>query len=252
MRAKIANRNKCSRGIVRLFVTLFLCHFVSVGAHAQTDPEYLMEIGGGVGMTGYLGDFNNQLTSDLQPMASIVYRRLFSPFAGLKFSASWGKLSGSSKDAETYYPEYRPDDLTPTHEPLPYKFSHTLADASCVFEYNFWPYGTGRDYRGAKRLTPFFFGGVGFTYVSGGPKNVFTGNVPMGIGVKYKIASRLNLGVEWGVHFSLSDELDGVRDPYGIKSSGAFKNTDCYQALQVTLTYSFKARCRTCHNADEN
>jgi len=74
----------------------------------------------------------------------------------------------------------------------------------------------------------------------------------MGIGVKYKIASRLNLGVEWGVHFSLSDELDGVRDPYGIKSSGAFKNTDCYQALQVTLTYSFKARCRTCHNADEN
>lgn len=85
-----------------------------------------------------------------------------------------------------------------------------------------------------------------------GEKNVFTGNVPLGLGVKYKIASRLNLGVEWAVHFSLSDELDGVRDPYNVKSSGAFKNTDCYQALQVTLTYSFKARCSTCHNADEN
>ena len=41
------------------------------------------------------------------------------------------------------------------------------------------------------------------------------------------------------MHFSLSDELDGVKDPYSVKSSGAFKNTDCYSALEVTLTYSF-------------
>ena len=74
----------------------------------------------------------------------------------------------------------------------------------------------------------------------------------MGVGVKYKLASRLNLGVEWGVRFSLSDELDGVKDPLYVKSSGAFKNTDCYSALLVTLTYSFKAKCSTCHNADEN
>ena len=121
-----------------------------------------------------------------------------------------------------------------------------VVDVSRVFEYNFWPYGTGRDYRGAKRLTPFIFGGVGATYVSGGPKNVFTANVPMGVGVKYKLADRLNLGVEWGIHFSLSDELDGVKDPYYVKSSGPFKNTDCYSALLVTLTYSFKARCVTC------
>lgn len=243
-------RIKGSYVAMHLMVCVALCGLTTV-ARAQTDPEYLMEIGGGVGTMGYLGDFNGKLTGDLQPMASIVMRRLFNPFAGLKVSASWGKLKGSSKDVDTYYPEYRPDDITPTHDPLPYQFSHTLADASCVFEYNFWPYGTGRDFRGAKRLTPFIFGGIGVTYVSG-EKNVFTGNVPLGLGVKYKIASRLNLGVEWAVHFSLSDELDGVRDPYNVKSSGAFKNTDCYQALQVTLTYSFKARCSTCHNADEN
>ena len=49
----------------------------------------------------------------------------------------------------------------------------------------------------------------------------------------------------------MSDELDGRKDPYGIKSSGLFKNTDCYTMLQVTLTYSFMAKCRTCHNDDE-
>ena len=80
---------------------------------------------------------------------------------------------------------------------------------------------------------------------------MFTANLPLGLGVKYKLAPRLNLGVEWAMHFSLSDKLDGTVDPSGIKSSGLFKNTDCYSALQVSLTYSFMAKCRTCHNQDE-
>ncbi len=46
-------------------------------------------------------------------------------------------------------------------------------------------------------------------------------------------------------------ELDGKKDPYDIPSTGAFKNTDCYSTLQFTITYSFKAKCRTCHNEDE-
>jgi hypothetical protein len=96
------------------------------------------------------------------------------------------------------------------------------------------------------------FGGVGATSVSGDGKSVFTANVPLGIGVKYKIGERLNLGFEWAAHFSLSDRLDGVEDPYGIKSSGLFKNTDCYSAFQLSLTYSFMPKCRTCHNYDED
>lgn len=219
--------------------------FLPSSTNAQSDPEYAMEVGAGAGLTGYLGDFNGNLTKNLQPMATAVFRTLFNPHSGLKFTASWGKLKGSSKDVETYYPSMT-DGNEWNGDRLSYNFNRTLVDASCVFEYNFWPYGTGRDYRGAKRLTPFIFGGIGATFVSGGPKNVFTGNVPLGIGVKYKLASRLNLGVEWGIHFSLSDELDGVKDPYGVKSSGAFKNTDCYSALLVTLTYSFKERCVTC------
>ena len=232
---------------IKVFVLFTILFSGSSPLSAQSDPEYTMEIGGGAGLTGYLGDFNGNLTKGLQPMVSAIWRNLFNPHAGLKVSASWGKLKGSSKNAETYYPEFRPDDLSPKRDVLPYDINRTLVDASCVFEYNFWPYGTGRDYRGAQRLTPFIFAGFGVTYVSGGDaKNVFTGNVPLGVGVKYKLANRLNLGVEWGVHFSLSDELDGVKDPYNVKSSGAFKNTDCYSTLQVTLTYSFKERCTTC------
>jgi len=120
-----------------------------------------------------------------------------------------------------------------------------------VFEYNFWPYGTGRDYRGAQRLTPFVFLGFGGTYAKTGDTSTFTGNLPVGLGVKYRVGDRLNVGLEWAIHFSLSDKLDGVKDPYYVESSGPFKNADGYHCLQLTLTYSFMAKCNTCHNDDE-
>lgn len=49
------------------------------------------------------------------------------------------------------------------------------------------------------------------------------------------------------MHLTQSDWLDGVKDPYYIKSSGLFKNTDCYSTLLVTLTYSFWPKCSTCN-----
>lgn len=222
-----------------LVTLLMLC--ATLTASAQQDDEYLMEIGGGVGMVSYQGDFNGKITSGMQPAGAIVWRRLLNPYMGFRVTGMMGKLKGDATRVETYYP----DETTRA-----YSFDRSLTDVSVTYEYNFWPYGTGRDYRGAKRLTPFVFGGIGATYVSGGEKKVFTANVPIGLGIKYKLKERLNVGLEWSMHFSLSDELDGMADPYGIKSSGAFKNTDCYSGLTLTLTYSFKSKCRTCNNDD--
>lgn len=224
------------KGLVTL---LMLC--ATLTASAQQDDEYLMEIGGGVGMVSYQGDFNGKITSGMQPAGAILWRRLLNPYMGFRVTGMIGKLKGDATRVETYYP----DETTRA-----YSFDRSLTDVSVTYEYNFWPYGTGRDYRGAKRLTPFVFGGIGATYVSGGEKKVFTANVPIGLGIKYKLKERLNVGLEWSMHFSLSDELDGIADPYGIKSSGAFKNTDCYSGLMLTLTYSFKSKCRTCNNDD--
>ena len=224
-------------------LTLLLTMLLAVAdASAQDDVEYRMEIGGGVGMMGYLGDFNSNLTKNLEPMASVLLRNNLNPYMGFKAALSYGKMKGSSANEKTYYPEF--DD----HE---YKFDNMLIDLNVTYEYNFWPYGTGRDYRGAKRLTPYVLIGLGGTYVKTDEKNVVTANVPIGLGLKYKIGARTNLGLEWAMHFTLSDELDGVKDPYWTTSSGAFKNTECYSTLQLTLSYSFMAKCRTCHNDDE-
>ena len=198
----------------------------------------LMEIGGGVGFLGYLGDYNNVLTRDFQPMATLLVRRNLNPYMGLRLAASFGKLKGDERDVKTVYP---------STGVTPYSFSRTLTDVSLTYEYNFWPYGTGHDYYGAKRLTPFVFLGLGGTYAGGDGSSVFTANVPIGLGLKYKVGQRMNVGVEWAIHFSMSDKLDGRNDPYGITSSGMFKNTDCYSVLQLTLSYSFMPKCTTCN-----
>ena len=224
----------------KLLISVFAA-MLCLGLQAQDEYEYKMEIGVGAGMTSYEGDFNGSILKNMQPSASFILRRVLNPYMALKLDFTYGKLKGSSADAKTWYPELHDN---------PVEFSYSLMDLSLAYEYNFWPYGTGREYRGAKRLTPFVFLGVGATYVKTPDKGVFTANVPIGLGVKYKIGKRLNLGLEWAMHFSLSDELDGVADPYGIESSGMFKNTDCYSMLKLTLTYSFMAKCKICNKDD--
>lgn len=228
-------RSILSEGIVWILLLLIM----PLTANAQEDDMYKMEIGAGVGLVSYEGDFNGSITKNMQPGASLILRRVFNPYMDVRLNLMYGNLKGDSNGTQTYYPDYQQS---------PYSFSNTLIDLSMTYEYNFWPYGTGRDYRGAKRLTPFVFLGIGGTYVKTEQKSVFTGNLPIGLGIKYKLAKRVNLAIEWAMHFSLSDELDGVKDPYMIKSSGLFKNTDCYSALQLTLTYSFMQKCKTCNS----
>ena len=214
--------------------------FFSVSATAQEDPEYKMEIGGGLGLVSYLGDFNGSPLSNMQPMVSAVAKYRPNPRTAWALSLGYGKLKGDSRDEENWFAEVPAD--------APVSFSNALFDGGLRFEYNFWAFGTGREYRGAKPLSPFMAIGLGTTYVDTPDRGVFTMNLNLGAGVKYKVGERLNLTAEWRVHFTGSDELDGVSDPQCIKSSGIFKNTDCYSVLQLSLTYDIWAKCKTCNN----
>lgn len=213
---------------------------MTVSVQAQTEPEYRLEVGGGIGAVTYLGDFNSNLFRDMQPMGSLLAKYRIDPRQALALNISYGKLKGSSSNEKTYYPDSIKD----------YSFKTNLVDVGLRYEYNFWPYGTGQEYRGAKRLTPYIYIGMGATIVKAdtADKTEVAFNLPLGGGVKYKMADRLNLGVEWTIHFTTSDMLDGVKDPYGITSSGLFKNTDCYSQLRVSVTYDLWAKCKTCHN----
>ena len=220
-------------------VLLFVMLLTAVSAQAQTDPEYRMEIGGGIGAVSYLGDFNSNIFKNMQPMFSLVAKYRFDPRKALAFNVSYGTLKGSSSYEQTHYTDVES-----------YSFKNNVLDVGLRGELNFWPYGTGYDYRGAKRLTAYIYIGLGATACKA-DKTRMAVNLPLGIGVKYKAAPRVNVALEWTMHFTNSDVLDGVKDPYGIQSSGLFKNTDCYSHLRLSLTYDLWAKCRTCHNDRE-
>lgn len=223
----------------RLLLTIIMLLTIAVKAvKAQDDPEYRAEVGGGVALTAYQGDLNGSLTAKMQPTLSVLGRYKINPWMALAFTISKGKIKGSTDNVKTWYPNYQDSR---------YEFDNTLWDIGLRYEYNFMPYGTGREYRGAKPLTPFITGGIGATSVSGTSPSDFTLNFPLGVGVKYKVAKRVNLTLDWTIHFSLSDNLDGVADPYGIESKGLFKNADSYSMLSLTVSYDIWAKCKTCN-----
>ena len=83
-------------------------------------------------------------------------------------------------------------------------------------------------------------------------------NIPMGVGVKYKLKSRLNLGCEFSFRKLFGDSFDVTNgsneildNPYGISSS-AFKNKDWYSLLMISITWDFGERCRPCNNKYSN
>ena len=152
------------------YVTILALFFISVtGMWAQSGTPYKGEVGAGVGVTNYLGDFNGSLTKGFQPEVNIIYRRVFDAYKALKLDLSVAPYKGSSKDVKTYYPDYAAS---------PYNFKRTLIDLNAAYEYNFMPYGTGRDYRGAQRLTPFIFIGLGATMTTGEGETKATANMP--------------------------------------------------------------------------
>lgn len=201
---------------------------------AQDEPEYRMEAGVAAGLLNYTGDFNGNLLKGMQPWFALTAKYRLNPRMGLALNIGTGKIKGSTDDVDIWYPTEH------------YEFNHQLTEVDLRYEYHFWAYGTGQEYRGARRLVPFITLGLGLTHHSGENSGI-TANLPIGAGIKWKMAPRLNLTAEWVMRFTPSDKLDGREDIYGIKSSGLFKNADCYHAFQVSVTYDLWEKCKTCH-----
>ncbi len=120
-------------------------------------------------------------------------------------------------------------------------------------EFNFMPYSDKFAYLHTKRFSPYILFGIGVT-VAPGNETFASLNIPLGIGAKYKVANRLNLGLEFsfrklfGDSFDVTDGNNAFLDnPYEISGS-AFKNKDWYSLLMFSVTWDFGLRCRTCNN----
>lgn len=222
-------------------ISLATLYILSEAIQLRAQEDYRFEMGGGLGMTGYLGDAN---TSNLYQHpswdAEIIFRYIANPRWNFKTGFYIGGLSGDSADMTNLFPSEQT-----------YKFSTIFYELSELAEFNFFSYGTGETYLHLKRWTPYLAGGLGLTAWGVGGHSGVAFTIPFGVGFRYKPNKRLNLGLEFLMKKTFTDKLDGpdLQDPTGIKSS-FMKNTDWYSTLTFTVTYEFSKRCATCNYKD--
>lgn len=215
------------------------------------DLEYKMELGGALGTSAYLGDVSSSPFKHMSLMGGVLARRNFNQRMVLKGNLAMGHISGASKG---YFIPTDAGSLDAAGgERIEVDFKRNLLDLGAQFEFSFWGYGRGASYKGLSPITPYLTAGLGLTLAFGGG-NVNAGlNTPVGVGLKYKVKPRINIGAEWTVRFTTSDRLDVTRQssqlkgPYGIPSSG-FKNKDCYSFLMFFVTYDLCPKYRKCNN----
>ena len=208
--------------------------------------EYLYEVGCMGGGASYMGDVNKTAPlKGIHPALGLMFRYNANFRIAFKGDLAWAQVSGSTEGLENVFPERAQA-----------SFSRNLFELGGQFEYNFFPYSDKFAYLNTKRFSPYLLVGLGAT-VAPGNGSTFAGlNLPVGVGIKYKLKNRLNLGCEISVRKLFGDGLDVTDDsnrilsnPYGISGS-MLKNKDWYTMLTFSVTWDFGPRDCRCNNKD--
>ena len=223
---------KIKHSILTLVVMLSCCIPVS----AQ-DDGYFMELGLGGGGSFYMGDANSRLYSNTNGVISVLARYNVNPRFALKADFAAAGISGRTENAYGVLPG---DEL---------QFSRTLYDFGVQAEWGFFGYGT-EGWNGCHRLAPYGVCGIGMTFAPEPVSNDFAAVFPVGLGIRYKLSDRVNVGLEWTMRFSTSDRLDvtqtqgtSLENPFMIKGKG-IKNKDSYSFTMLYVTFDvFKRPC---------
>ena len=197
--------------------------------------EYRYEVGPALGVSGYLGDVNRaNMYKHPGIVGGGIFRYNHNTRWAFKANLLYASISGNSASDTNVFPGGET-----------YKFTSHLVDLGVQAEFNFFHFGIGAKYKNYKRITPYMTLGLGATAAFCNGTHM-TMNLPLGIGVKYKLKDRLNLGFEFTMRKAFGDKIDGITDLNG-NTHGFLKNTDWYSAAMFTVTYEFSKRCTKCH-----
>ena len=228
---------------MRYLFLLFLLFTSSFGLLAQDDDDawYRLELGAGVGMGYALNDCNASLFGNGNTAVGIIARFPLNPRMAIKTNLNYLKVEGDASGAKNFYPAVIGVAGT---DRLAYNFQGAIYDFSVLYELHFLPYGFLPTYMGYHQLVPYLHVGFGAAY--GDIDKQIGLTIPMGLGLKYKVARRWNLGLDWRMNFTTNDTFDGLEAPMGVQSSG-FKNKDHHSTLMLTVTYDLSPKCPTCN-----
>ncbi|MDH8702644.1 hypothetical protein M2138_002012 [Dysgonomonadaceae bacterium PH5-43] len=220
-------------------LTLILC---LVSCAVATAQEYRYELGGMAGASMYMGDANqSSLTKGWNPAGGVVFRNNLNFRWAIKANLLMGKVSGNTANFDNVYPNK-----------TQISFDRMFYELGGHIEFNFLPYSDKYSYLGTSKISPYLLTGLGLTMAPGDGRTFFGINFPLGIGVKYKLKNKLNIGAEFVSHRLFSDSFDArsygditLEDPYSIKS-GIFKNKDWYNTFLISITWEFGIRDYRC------
>lgn len=229
-----------------IFTFLLIVYSLISFIELKAQDDYKYEIGGMVGTSFYMGDANkSKLYKNPGLSAGVIFRYNPDLRWSIKNNFVIGKVSGDTQNSGNKFPFDQQA-----------SFSRMFYELGSQIEFNFFNYSDKFGYLGAKRFSPYIFTGIGITFGSG-EKKFLDANIPLGIGVKYKIRDQLNLGFEFSFRKLFSDSFDApkkgngfdLNEPYEIKGN-LFKNNDWYSLTMISITWDFGARICPCLNID--
>ncbi len=206
-------------------IVFALC--ISLNVHAQ---KRSYDYGFLIGTAQYNGDVNmTRPYYSPQPAASIIFRKNFNPHYSLRFNGTYGLLRADDADFSNRYQQNRN-----------YYFDKTqIIELSSMLEFNFFEVTNNKK---EKNFSPYVVFGLGVMYIENS-KWYEAFNIPMGLGLKYKLLPRLELRGEWVFRKTFTDNLDQLayqaNDGYLQYQQISFKETnDWFSILGVSLLFN--------------
>lgn len=215
--------------------TIALILFLGSVSFATAQGHYMFELGvlGGVG--NVMGDANNVFYNKIGPLAGGFFKYTPNGYVALTAQFDLGSLEIASEGS------IAPSSALGEEIPMTKRDYTTV---SCLGEFNFFNYA-GHPYEPYhSSITPYLFGGLGVTYFD----RRLALTLPMGVGAKYKITNRLNLGLTWTMSKVFNDSFDGIDDPIGLNEGSTWLNRDWYSTVAISFSMSFLELCAPCHN----
>ncbi len=122
-----------------------------------------------------------------------------------------------------------------------YSFEPHFLDVGIHLEYYFFPYNTS-----GRKYIPYLLGGMGVTLSPPEHNRLTALNVPFGMGLKYKINDRFNLGLEISFKKFFTAWNKEVGKWSAIRN-GLLKNRDCITLLNITISRNINIRRQNCN-----
>ncbi len=215
-----------------LFVTLSVPSLLKA-------QEYRYEFGGDLGTSYYFGDLARKGLFVPQSLSAGLLARYNINFRwAMRANLAYQGLKSDWAYAKNIFPRGG-EDLA---------FSSKLINLSYGVEFNFLPLSNKYRYLNTSSFSPYIYAGLGFAYAWGSDDNVFTPNLALGAGVKYKLDSRWTISASWLWTYTFTDKLDALardtillENPYQV-NYGFMKGRDGFARISLGVSYAFSRR----------